>query len=120
MEYWLASSAPPPPPASARGHLLQGYDEYLVAYSESKYVLDVSGAPRSQPPEQGVFSHVLVTDGQVAGRWRRTQKSKSVLIEVAPYAPPDTKATGALHDAATRHVHFLGVPATVVTVVTSR
>ena len=88
--------------------------------SSSKYLIGVSGAARSQPPEQGVFDHVLVIHGQVAGRWRRTHRSKSVLIEVAPYAPPDTKATGALHDAATRHVHFLGVPATVVTVVTSR
>ena len=88
--------------------------------ASSKYVIGVSGAARSQPPEQGVFNHVLVIDGQVAGRWRRTQRSKSVLIEVAPHARLDTKAIRALHDAVTRHGHFLGLPATVVTVVTSR
>ena len=115
VEYQMASSAPPPPPASARVHLLQGYDEFLVAYSESKYVLDASGAARSQPPQQGVFNHVLVNDGQVAGRWRRTQKKSAVVVEVAPYAPLDTAAIRALQDAATRHGRFFGLPATVLT-----
>ena len=115
VEYWFASCAPPPPSPSARIHLLQGYDEFLVAYGESKYVLDASGAARSEPPRQGVFNHVLVLDGQVTGRWRRTQKKNSVVIEVAPYAPLHPEATRAMRDAATRHGRFLGLPATVLT-----
>ena len=115
VEYWFASSEPPALSASARVHLLQGYDEYLVAYSESKYVLDVSGAARSQTPRQGVFNHVLVLDGQVTGRWRRTQENDSLLIEVAPYAPLHPAATRACQDAANRHGRFLGLPATAVT-----
>ena len=56
----------------------------------------------------------------MAGRWRHRQKTNSVFIEVAPYAPLDTGATRALQDPATRHGCFLGLPATVVTVVISR
>src|SRR5260370_814349 len=39
--YWFAAGPPTGRPASPTVHLLQGYDEYIVGYSESKYVLDV-------------------------------------------------------------------------------
>jgi hypothetical protein len=115
VEYWFASSAPPPPNASPRVHLLQAYRKYLVAYSESKYVLDVSGAARSQPPRQGVFNHVLVLDGQVTGRWRGTRKTHAVVIEVAPYARWAPRRPGCYRPPRRGTGAFSHLPATVVT-----
>jgi len=116
VQFWFA--APAPARQSARRvHLLQAYDEYLVAYTESKYILDASGAARAQPAEGGTFNHVLIVDSQVAGRWRRTVKKATVLIEVALHAPLGGVWTRALHEAAQRHGQFLGRTATVVTAV---
>jgi hypothetical protein len=118
--YWFAE----PPPSSASPsptvELLQPYDEYLVGYSESKYVLDVSGAARSGPRDRTVFNAVVILDGQVAGHWRRTVGRDSVLIEVALYAPFEDAQTAALHAAAARHGEFLGRPTNVTVVAASR
>jgi hypothetical protein len=113
VPYWFAEPAPARQPASPTVHLLQGYDEYIVGYSESKYVLDVSGAARSQPPGRTVFNSLVILDGQVAGHWKRTVNKDSVFIEAALYAPFDDAQMDALHAAATRYGEFLGRPATV-------
>jgi hypothetical protein len=113
VSYWFTEPAPTSKASSPTVHLLQAYDEYIVGYTESKYVLDVSGAARSLPRDQTIFNSVVILDGQVAGHWRRTVKKGSVVIEVALYAPFDDAQTEALHTVAARHGEFLGLPATV-------
>jgi hypothetical protein len=79
-------------------HLVQGYDEYVVAFAESKYVLDVSGTARALPPGTAVPNGVLLLDGQVAGRWRRTSTKDTLLIEAMHYralAPAESEALDA-------------------------
>jgi Winged helix DNA-binding domain len=114
VTYWSAGSPPPPTAASPAVHLLQAYDEYIVGYSQSKYLLDLSGVARSLR-ERAVFNHVVILDGQVAGHWRRTIGRDSVAVEVALYQPFDDARMQALQAAADRHGAFLGLPATVVT-----
>lgn len=113
--YWHAAESPPIASIPARVHLLQAYDEYLVAYSESKYILDSAGVARSRPAQGGLFNHVLIVDGQVAGRWRRTQQVATVVIEVALFAEPGGPWIRALHEAAERHGRFLGRSARLLT-----
>jgi hypothetical protein len=116
VTYWFAAPAPRTKAASPTVHLLQGYDEYLVGYSESKYVLDVSGVARTPAAEDKVvFNHVVILDGQVAGNWKRTLKKGSVLIEVSLYQLFNAAQTRGLQGAAQRHGEFLGLTATVVT-----
>jgi DNA glycosylase AlkZ-like len=115
VSYWFAEPAPPTRPPSPRVHLLQGYDEYVVGYSESKYVLDVSGAARSLTQDGIPFNSVVILDGQVAGHWKRTMKGRSVLVEVALYRPLDDGQAAALQAAADRYAAFLGVTASVTT-----
>jgi hypothetical protein len=115
VSYWFAASAAPVEPASPTVHLLQAYDEYIVGYSESKYLLDLSGVARSLSQERGIYNHAVILDGQVAGRWKRTLKKNSVIIEVALYTPFDDTQTQALQAATERHGAFLGLTATVVT-----
>jgi hypothetical protein len=114
LGYWFAPSPPAPPDPSPTVRLLQGYDEYIVGYSESKYVLDVAGAARSLPLDRVPFNHAVVLDGQVAGHWKRTLRSDAVIIEAALYQPFADPQTRALQAAADRHGAFLGLPATVV------
>jgi Winged helix DNA-binding domain len=114
VPYWFAEPPPAAPPPAPRVHLLQGYDEYIVGYSESKYLLDVSGAARSLSTTRAVFNGVIILDRQVAGHWRRSLTKDSVVIDAALYAPLDKAQSRALQEAADRHGAFLGLPATVV------
>jgi Winged helix DNA-binding domain len=113
VAYWSAGSAPPPSPASPTVHLLQGYDEYLVGYSQSKSLLNLAG--RALIQDRPVFNGVAILDGQVAGHWKRTVGRGGVAFAVALYEPFDDAQAKALQAAADRQGEFLGVPATVAT-----
>jgi Winged helix DNA-binding domain len=115
LTYWFARSAPPAKAPAPAVHLLQAYDEYLVGYSESKYLLDLSGTARSAPQDRQAANGVAILDSQVAGRWRRTLKKDSVAFEVALHAALDDPQARALRAAADRQAAFLGRTATVAT-----
>jgi len=111
VTYWFAASEPDPDPASPTVHLLQGYDEYIVGYGESKYVLDVSGVARSLPRARGIYTHAIILDGQVAGQWRPVPKKNAVTVEVTLFTPFGDAQTEGLRGAAERYGAFLGLPA---------
>jgi len=114
VAYWSAASpAPPPGPASPSVHLLQGYDEYLVGYSQSKSLLNLAGRKLIQ--DRPMFNGVAILDGQVAGHWKRTVRRAGVAFEVALYEPFDDARAEALQAAADRQGEFLGLPAAVAT-----
>ena len=113
VAYWFAGSAPAAGLASPTVHLLQGYDEYIVGYSQSKSVLNLAG--RTLVQDRPVFNGVAILDGQVAGHWKRTLNSGTVAFEVALYEPFDAAQAKALQAAADRQGEFLGLTATVAT-----
>lgn len=115
LSYYWSAASPPPETSAPTVHLLQGYDEYVVGYSESKWVLDAAGIARALPQARAVFNGVVILDSQVAGHWKRTLKRTSVVIEAALYRPLDDDQAQALAAAAAAHGAFLGLPATVVT-----
>ena len=92
-------------------HLLQSYDEYLVGYTESKYVLDISGVARSRSPGRTIFNQVVLLDSQVAGYWRRTTRKGIVRIEVVLDSPFTAAQSAALRTAADQYAEFLGLAA---------
>jgi len=55
-------------------HLLPGFDEYLLGYSDRSAVLDPADAQRICPGGNGMFSPTMVIDGHVTGTWKRTFK----------------------------------------------
>jgi hypothetical protein len=111
VTYWFAGRAPTVQEVSPSVHLVQAYDEYIVGYTSSKYVLDISRTARSRSPDRVISNHVILLDSQVAGHWKRTIERKVVRIEAVLDSPFDQAKTQALRLAADRHADFLGLPA---------
>jgi hypothetical protein len=114
LHYWFGTETPAMRAASPTFHLLQAYDEYIMGYKESRFLLDLSGTAGSLPPSGSTFNHIIILDGQVAGRWKRTLGKDSVVIDAALYAPLDDAQTKALEAAADRYRAFLGLSTSVV------
>lgn len=88
--------------------LLQGYDEYVVAYSDTKFAYNVAGAePTPGRYTDNMLFHPVVVDSQVVGFWRRLAQGKGVRVEVDLFAGRRTKALEAELE---RHTAFAGVP----------
>lgn len=96
-------------------YLIQSYDEYVVGYTESKYVLDISGTARSRPGGRAIFNQVILLDSQVAGYWRPTTKKGVVRIEAVLDSPFGLAQHQALRGAADQYAEFLGLTAELTT-----
>jgi hypothetical protein len=110
VRFWFAPPETKRDKASPRVHLLQGYDEYIVGYSESKHLLmppEVPASPLATPSYNGV----VILDGRVAGLWKRTIGTKSVSIEARLHTALDNEAATSFEDAVQRHGAFLGLDA---------
>jgi hypothetical protein len=111
VSYWYAEPPVAREPRPPRVHLLQGYDEYIVGYSESKYVFDDSGTARSPMTNRMSFTGAVVLDTQVVGHWRRAIRNNAVDVEVALYGSLSPAQMEALEAEAERLGVFLGLPA---------
>ncbi len=108
--YWLPSGARRPPAPSAAVHLLQAYDELIVAYTESKPVIAAAGPP-GMPPGTPLYMNALFRDGQVVGHWRAVPDRQQAVIEAHAPRPLDPAAAASLEKELTRYGRFLQLPA---------
>ncbi|MEA2700791.1 MAG: hypothetical protein QOI66_5062 [Myxococcales bacterium] len=74
--YWMGEPAPGPNAAGGPAGvlLLQGYDEYIIGYGETRRLLNLAnlaGQAGVLSSGQVQFTHAIVADGQVVGHWRR-------------------------------------------------
>jgi hypothetical protein len=107
--YWFADSLPQSSEFVGRIDLLQGYDEYIMSYKESRDVMWAgSSPPTSRTP---TFTHAIVLDGRLVGHWRRAPKVAEALIESSWYREPNADETKSFNAAIGRFGRFLGVPA---------
>lgn len=83
---------------------LQGYDEYVVAYSESKWVFNLAG--KRFALNENALMHPLMVDGQLAGFWRRTVRPAEIVVSL----PEELRAHAPAFD---RYAAFAGLPLTV-------
>ena len=118
LRCWSGARAPgtavrrPPALRSPAVHLLQGYDEYIMGYSETKRVIAPPGRAWSAA-DRPVANLVILLDGRVAGFWRRSIRRDEVVVEVALLQPLDDAQTAALEAEAARYGEFLGLRAVV-------
>ncbi len=88
-------------------HLLQPFDELVVAYSQSRGLLDLAGVVANRKPE-GILSRTVLVNGQIAGRWRRESSPQSFAVSVDMPTLPAVRVKRALEAAAGRHADFFG------------
>jgi hypothetical protein len=105
--YWLASSIADPTVASPKAYLLPPFDEYTVAYKDRSAVLDPMYVRRLHTGN-GIFSPIIVLDGQVVGTWKRALKKDTLAIALSPFEKLNKAATRAVETAANRYGEFLG------------
>ena len=111
--YWFSSSMPIAKDASpTMTHLLPPYDEYTIAYKDRSAVLDSAHIVQTR---NGIFSPIIVVDGQIVGTWTRTFKKNTVLIETSLFTPLNESETRAISASANRYGAFLDMPQPYVT-----
>ena len=70
---------------SKSAQLIQPYDEFVVGYSESRDVVDVSGAARAGiSGGAALLTRGVVYDAQLVARWRPARAGSSSSIAVQP------------------------------------
>jgi winged helix DNA-binding protein len=111
--YWYAAEPSPgrldPSPTV---HLLQGYDEYVVAYAGRPRAFDVADFAGSTPYGRPPFMHAIILDGQYVGSWQRTLAAGQMSVQVRLARQLDAAERAALADAVDRYGRFVDLPAT--------
>jgi hypothetical protein len=117
VEFWSgpggARTAPgDEAPAAPQVSLVQGYDEYVMGYAETRTVLAAPGSSwvAATPP---VGRLVILRDGRVRGFWRRRLYRDRVVVEVELLDAWDAAARAALAAEADRYGAFLGLRASI-------
>src|SRR2546426_1023848 len=88
--------------------LVQGYDEIIMSYGESRDdSFRLGGAP---------FVNAVLLDGRLQGHWKPTAKRNSILIETVLNRALSREEATALDDAVDRYGKFLGGPVTLAPV----
>jgi len=109
--YWFApSSRVQGGPRSPHMDLVQGYDEAVMSYSESKDVV-VPNASDLLVRDRGILLHAILLDGRLIGHWRRAPPKDSVVVETIHRRPLERPEAQALEAAADRYGRYVGLPA---------
>jgi hypothetical protein len=109
VTYWFSGSPSATQITSPSVALLQAFDEYVVAYKDSRHVIDAAGTARAHD-EGFPFTGGVVLDSQMVGTWKGTSTKNEALVRYALYAHPNEAQTRALGAAASDYAHFLGLP----------
>jgi hypothetical protein len=105
--YWFGEPPPDAPHEGPAVHLVQGYDEVLVAYSESRSLADPEGQA-GRMPRGWMLSAAVLVDGRLAGRWRRVLAGDRGDVAVTPFVPFPAPVMAALEAEAQAFAAFLG------------
>ncbi|WP_379150805.1 winged helix DNA-binding domain-containing protein [Paenibacillus sp. sgz5001063] len=109
-EYWSPSSTAGQTPTLSEVHLLPGFDEYVLGYSDRSAVLEPETAPLIVPGNNGVFLPTIAAGGQIIGTWKRTVKTKGVDLRFRTFKTLEKKWEAKIMQAAERYAGFLGLP----------
>jgi hypothetical protein len=96
-------------PGDPVAHLVQSYDEYLVAHTESRDLADPHGFARHMP-RGGLLGTAVLVDGVLAGRWRRALSERRVDVVVTPFVPLARRVRAELELEAERYAAFVERP----------
>jgi hypothetical protein len=96
-------------PAAPAVHLLPGFDEYLLGYTDRSAPL--AGAPLDAvvPGSNGMFLSTIVVNGEIVGTWRRETARGRVTVTPAPFATLAASHEAGVARAAARYARYLGM-----------
>jgi hypothetical protein len=97
--------------ASPAALLLQGYDEYIIGYGDTRWLLSPGKPAGVLPRGQVMFTHAIVVDGQVVGHWRRSPGAKNADVEAFFTRRLAAAEKRALDEELVRYGRFMGLPA---------
>lgn len=108
--YYHARSGVGTVPRSPVVDLIQGYDEYVMSYSETKDIIHRADA-KAGAINPYLHPHAILLDGLLAGHWRFVRRPKEITAEVVLFRPFDERETAALDVAANRLGDHFDLPA---------
>lgn len=108
--YWFAPSTGGTK-RTTKIDLVQGLDECIMSYSESKDVLLSPLTERAVRLGAIVFNHATLLDGTLIGQWKPVYQRDEVIVETFLHRSLHRAETQALRAAVQRFGRFLGVPA---------
>jgi Winged helix DNA-binding domain len=106
--YYLRPGLEPAP----RGvHLLPGFDEFVLGYTDRTAQLPAQHFMKIVPGGNGVFFPTIVVDGQIVGTWKREKTTaKRITVSLVPFEGSlEVSALRAVDARLTRYSEFLGI-----------
>ena len=104
--YYYASNQPKLKPDSS-AHLLPAFDEYLVAYRDRDAALNQLHKHHLNPGANGIFTYVIVINGQVVGNWKRTITKFGVSVTTTPFEKFSAEDEKKIQKASGRYKKFI-------------
>ncbi|MDP8909268.1 MAG: winged helix DNA-binding domain-containing protein [Chloroflexota bacterium] len=95
-------------------HLLPIHDEYIGSYKDYSPIFDAGLSDRTPAGSDTLLGNILVVDGKVAGGWRRTVRSREVVVTIDPLIPLGEAETAAVGAEANRFGRFMQRPVRIV------
>jgi hypothetical protein len=79
--YWMQDAPGPRVTEVPRADLVQGYDEIVMSYSESKHHLFDSDPTVAPPDVRPRYLHAILINGKLAGHWRHAISRDGLQLE---------------------------------------
>jgi hypothetical protein len=107
QRYWFSAVAAGPARREAREEAcaLPPFDEYLVGYADRSAALAAAGAARPSPFE--ILGPVVIIDGQLVAKWKRTLSVGRVTFTTTPFFPISKARAAAVTRALAPYARFL-------------
>ena len=109
LTYWFVGAAEGERAPSPTVRLLQAYDEFGVAFTEGRAVMNVAGHQLA-PPNANTVVHLLVLDSQVVGLWRRVVRKGGLDAALTTAVRLGARQRQAVEAAFAEYAQFTGQP----------
>ena len=97
-------------PARPAVHLLPGFDENLLGYTDRSAPLAGADLQTVVPGSNGMFLATIVANGEIVGTWRRQETRTGVRVTTEAFREPSAARRAGVERAARRYARYLGVP----------
>jgi hypothetical protein len=82
--YWRHAESKPTAHSDTL-HLLPGFDEYMLGYTDRSHILDLEHSQKVVPGGNGMFISTIVIRGKVEGLWKRVPSGKKTNLIPLPF-----------------------------------